>query len=217
MSPAATIRPAGGAATDDAASGTRERILRAAAAMFRRQGFHGTSMQDLAGAVGINKSSLYHHFPSKQALLSEIVAFTVARVTPDVEAVAGSGRPPDQQLRAAVRLHVLAAIEDRDNVACFIEEGRFLAPDALAEQLPRRDHYEGCFRSIIERGVGVGAMDARDVALATRAILGMCNDVVRWYRPEGAQDPDAIADEFAELAVRMTTCSGAPDTEGAAA
>jgi len=48
---------------------TRERIRREAAALFRQKGFNGTSMAELATEVGITKSSLYHPFPRKQALL----------------------------------------------------------------------------------------------------------------------------------------------------
>lgn len=193
-----------GEPADELALGTRERILRAAASQFRQRGFHGTSMQDLAEEVGVTKSSLYHHFPSKQALLSEILEFTVERVTPHLEEVLESDRPSTEKLRSAVRLHVQAAIEDRDNVACFVEEGRALAPAFLDAQIPKRDYYEGCFRRILEEGVERGEMEVDDVALVGLAILGMCNGVVRWYRADGPRDPHDIGDEFAELAVRMT-------------
>ena len=108
---------------------TRERIRAEAAALFRRKGFNGTSMAELAVEVGITKSSLYHHFPSKQALLSEIIELTVNRVAPLVQAVADSELPIEERLCRAVAIHAVEAIHDQDAVACFIEEGRYLAPD----------------------------------------------------------------------------------------
>lgn len=180
---------------------TRERIRRAAATLFREKGFHGTSMQDLADAVGITKSSLYHHFPSKQALLADIVAATVERVTPMVEAAAASDRPAAGRLHLAVRLHTIEAIRDRDAVACFVEEGRHLAPAFIEAHVSKRDRYEGHFRRILADGIVSGEFRPHDVPLTAMAILGLCNSVVRWYRTEGAHSPEEIAEEFADFAV----------------
>lgn len=184
-----------------APTGTRERILRSAAALFRQRGFNGTSMQDLAEAVGITKSSLYHHFPSKQALLSEILSNTVDRVTPAVREIAESGRPACDRLRLAVARHVVELIRDRDNVACFIEEGRFLAPERMSAYVAKRDRYEQYFRRIVADGIAAGEFRVADVRLASLAILGMCNWVARWYRPDGDFAPEEIAAHFGDMAV----------------
>jgi AcrR family transcriptional regulator len=184
------------------AGGTRDRILRSAAALFRQRGFNGASMQDLAVVVGITKSSLYHHFPSKQALLSEILANTVDRVTPALEAIAESDLPACERLRKAVSGHVVELIRDRDNVACFIEEGRFLSPDYMQTYIAKRDRYESYFRRIVEDGIASGEFRATDVRLASLAILGMCNWVARWYRPDGDHSPDEIATSFGNMAAR---------------
>jgi len=182
--------------------GTRDRILRSAAALFRQRGFNGASMQDLAEEVGITKSSLYHHFPSKQALLSEILANTVERVTPALEAIAESDLPASQRLRQAVGGHVVELIRDRDNVACFIEEGRFLAPDYMQAYIAKRDRYESYFRQIVADGIESGEFLRTDVRLASLAILGMCNWVARWYRTDGDHSPDQIATSFGNMAAR---------------
>lgn len=182
--------------------GTRDRILRSAAALFRERGFNGASMQDLAEVVGITKSSLYHHFPSKQALLSEILANTVDRVTPALEAIAESDLPASERLRQAVSGHVVELIRDRDNVACFIEEGRFLAPDYMQAYIAKRDRYESYFRQIVADGIESGEFLTMDVRLASLAILGMCNWVARWYRTDGDHSPDEIATSFGNMAAR---------------
>lgn len=191
-------------------TGTRERIRREAAALFRRKGFNGTSMAELAAEVGITKSSLYHHFPSKQALLSEIIELTVGRVTPLVEAVAVSDLPARERLRRAIELHTVEAIRDQDAVACFIEEGRYLAPDFMAAHVANRDRYELLFRRMLEEGIESGEFAQQDSRLAVKAILGMSNSVVRWYRPTGGLTPEEIAHGLAELAVRGV---GAPVEE----
>jgi AcrR family transcriptional regulator len=104
-------------------SPTRDRIRREAAALFREKGFNGTSMAELAGKVGITKSSLYHHYPGKQALLSEIIELTVNRVTPLVQEVAESDLPIRERLGKAVALHTVEAIHDQDAVATSSSSG----------------------------------------------------------------------------------------------
>lgn len=183
-------------------SNTRERIRHEAAALFRRKGFNGTSMAELAAEVGITKSSLYHHFPSKQALLSEIIEETVSRVTPLVQEVAESQLPIRERLGKAVALHTVEAIRDQDAVACFVEEGRYLAPDFMAIHVAKRDRYEAIFRGMFEEGIAAGEFVEQDAALAAKAVLGMCNSVVRWYRPGGGHTPEEIATELAGFAVR---------------
>lgn len=181
---------------------TRDRILRAAAALFREQGFNRASMRDLADRVGIHKSSLYHYFPSKQALLLEILETTVDRSTPVLQAIADADIPATERLRKAVANHVTELILDRDNVACFIEEGRYLERTYMDIYIAKRDRYEGHFRRIIGDGVRSGEFAPVSVRLASLAILGMCNWVARWWRPNGEFEPQEIASRFGEMAVQ---------------
>ena len=181
---------------------TREQLLRAAARLFREQGFHGTSVAEVASSAGITKSSFYHHFASKQALLAEILMDTVSRVTPAVEAIASADLPAVERLRAVARCHVVELIHDQDKVACFVEEGRFLAPDYRDAFVAARDRYEQSLRKILEDGVRSGEFRPVSVRLASLAVLGMCNSVVHWYQPSGHLDVDTVAEEFAELAVK---------------
>ncbi len=180
---------------------TRERIRSEAAALFRQQGYCGSSMSGLAAQVGISKSSLYHHFTSKQAVLSEIIELTVDRVAPLVQAVADSDRPITERLRQAIEIHTVEAIRDQDAVACFVEEGRFLGPELRALHVAKRDRYELIFRLMLAEGIASGDFPNQDVDLTIKAILGMCNSVVRWYSPGGPQTPERIAAEFARFGV----------------
>ncbi len=181
---------------------TRLRILREAASLFEHRGYAGTSMADLSEAVGITKSSLYHHFPSKEALLLEIVQITVDRVTPMIADIVASDLSPTEKLERAVTTHLVEGLRDRDNLACFLQEGRNLKPEHLEGYLAKRDRYERMFRDILEEGIVAGAFRPLDVRLTAMAILGMCNSSVRWYRPGGGYPPEAIAKSYADLAVR---------------
>jgi AcrR family transcriptional regulator len=181
--------------------GTREKILASAASLFHRRGFEATGMSDLADAVGIQKSSLYHHFESKQELLFEILSHTVETAMSGIQEIASSPLPAPERLQRAIRHHIVNLVEDLDNVACFVEEGKALEPPYREEYLRKRDAYEGEFRRILEEGIASGEFRKTDVRLAGFAVLGMCNWVVRWYNPEGPHNPEEIARNLADVAV----------------
>jgi AcrR family transcriptional regulator len=69
-----------GAQEDARRTDTRERILDVAARLFSERGFAGTSTRDIAEALGVTKAALYYHFPSKDAILTELVAQPLAAV-----------------------------------------------------------------------------------------------------------------------------------------
>ena len=195
-------------AMDTTINDTRLRILREAAALFRRHGYRATSMADLAAAVGITKSSLYHHFPSKDALLLEICQITVDRVMPMIEEILASDLPATDKLERAITTHLVEGLRDRDNLACFVQEGRNLEPTGLEAYLAKRDRYERLFRDILTEGMSTGVFRTIDVRLTAMALLGMCNSSVAWYRPGGGYPPEVIAKHFADLAVRSVLAEG---------
>ncbi|MBM16248.1 MAG: hypothetical protein CL516_01120 [Actinobacteria bacterium] len=200
--------------TDAPTTGNRIRLV--AATLFSERGFNGTSMADLAAEVGITKSSLYHHFPSKQALLAEIIDLTVNRVTPLLREVAELDLPVTERLHRAVYLHTVEGIHDRDAQACFIEEGRYLSSEFMTAHVAKRDRYEFIFRNIIGEGIASAAFVDQDIHLTVRAVLGMSNSAVRWYQPGGGLAPEEIASQFADLAVHGVAMerSAIPDNVG---
>ncbi len=72
----------------------------------------------------------------------------------------------------------------------------------MATHVANRDAYEQIFTRMFEEGIESGEFVAHDIGIAVKAVLGMCNSVVRWYKPDGGHSPDEIADEFADFAVR---------------
>jgi hypothetical protein len=128
-------------------------------------------------------------------------------VTPLVREVADLDLPAGERLRRAVRLHTVEAIRDQAAIACFIEEGRYLSPDFMATHLTNRNAYEQLFRGMLQDGIDSGEFIERDVGIAAKAVLGMCNSVVRWFNPGGDHTPEEIADDFSLIAVRGMTAS----------
>ena len=190
---------------------TREDILAVAAQIFRRKGFHATSMQDIARAVHLQKASLYHHVSSKQEILLALLDRALDLLIASMQEVVQQPLSPEEKLRRAIETYTTALAEHRDLAAVLLLEFRFLDPDLRARHIRRRDEFERLWREVVKEGQEAGVFHMDDVALAVRAILGMVNWLVMWYRPHGPLPTQVIAHQFAELALeglRHAECNG---------
>jgi AcrR family transcriptional regulator len=181
----------------------RAEMVRAAARLFSERGYHGTSMQHLAEALGLQRGSLYAHIGAKQDLLFDVIDEGADRFLARAEhARAGPGRGPDK-LRALLIGHVETAIEHIDAATVFLNEWRYLDDELRAVIQQKRDRYEAIVRRLIEEGIDDGEFRSdADVRFAVLLVLSAGNWVYEWYRPEGALGPREIGERFAQLIVR---------------
>ena len=91
-------------------------IIRAAASVFQRKGYHGATMADIAAEVNLTAGSLYHHFPSKQELLVAVLNTGMAEITGAVRRILARPARPTEHLRAIVGAHI-DSILDNDNMS----------------------------------------------------------------------------------------------------
>jgi AcrR family transcriptional regulator len=177
-----------------------EEVYAAALRLFTEKGYHATSMQDIAAAVGLYKGSLYHYIGGKEDLLVQVFERAMDGLLEEVERiVADSSFKPSAQLRLVIRAHVEAVAENLDALTVYLHEFRALAGEALETVRDQRERYRALVEAVITRGVREGEFGAADVRVATLGVLGMCNWVAQWYRPGGRLAPRQIADAFAEM------------------
>ena len=169
-------------------------LYRAATRLFRERGFHATSMQDLAEALGMNRGSLYHYIASKDDLLWRIVDDGFSTLEERVLPLLAGERPALERLREAVAAHLDVVAEQRDELILLQMERRALPPERVAAVIARRDAYEAEFRRAIRDGVAAGELRDVDERLASIALMSLCNWFTQWYRPDGALTPGEIAD-----------------------
>lgn len=178
---------------------TREDILEAAAQVFRRKGFHGASMQDIADAVHLQKPSLYHHVSSKQEILLALLDRALELLLEQISAISSQDIPADRKLQEMVRAYLQILAENTDLSAVLLFEHRSLERKQHARHVPNRDKFEALWRGVLEEGVEAGIFVCDDPALTTRAILGILNWTITWFHPDGALDIDDIADRYSNL------------------
>ncbi len=183
-------------------------IIQAAAAIFRRKGYHGTSMQDIADAVGLQKASLYHHITSKQDILFAILEQALDLLIADMRAVVDSDLTPEEKLKLAMQVYMGRLSEDADLAAVLLLEHRSLEHKLRQKHIQRRDRYERLWRQILEEGIADGSFRPVDVPLVAFAILGVQNWMITWYREGGRFQVLEIADHFSDLFLRGLRAQG---------
>jgi TetR/AcrR family transcriptional regulator, cholesterol catabolism regulator len=177
----------------------RDEVTRTAARLFAERGFHGTSMGDLADALGMQKGSLYSHTGSKQQLLFETMregaqAFHAALDEAPEDA------PAVERIRLALRGHLRVVAEQLDVATVFTREWRYLDDEYRTEIVTERRRYEERFRALFREGVETGELRS-DLDASTAALLALsaANWAYTWLAP--GRDTDALADRFTAILV----------------
>ncbi len=181
---------------------TREGIIEAAARIFSEKGYHAASMQDIADAVHLQKASLYHHFPSKQEILVEILDHALDIINERLEAVLAQSLSTDEKLRQAMISYFQTIADNQNLSAVLLLEMKSLDPELKAHQAFRREKFERIWRDLIIEGIQQGVFNPVDPGLTGRAILGVMNWTVTWYRKDGPRSASEIAGLFADLLLK---------------
>ena len=175
-------------------------VLREAVALFNAQGYDATSMGDLARELGLTKSAIYHHVPSKEHLLGMALDAALGELTDAVEAATGPAHDETsayERLRALVARSVEVLVAHQPEVTLLLRV-RGNSPVELAA-LERRRWIDARLADLVRAAVEEGSLrDDVEPLLVSRLLFGMVNSLVEWHRPRG--DVDA-----ADLARAVTT------------
>jgi AcrR family transcriptional regulator len=185
--------------------GTRGRILHAALGLFAEYGFHGTSIRDLAAAVGINSATLYSHYPAKEDILASLIELGHSGLVAGLRtALSTVDTSPARQLAALVRAQVLMHADYPLLALVANTELHALSPEKAASSLALREQARALLYDVLRRGVAAGEFDAgTDPILAGIAIGSMGVRVATWFGPDQPYTREQVADTFAAYALRL--------------
>lgn len=185
-------------------AGTRRRVLETALRLFASQGFHGTSIRDVAKALELQPSALYAHFPSKEHILAELVQLGhEAHHEALRKVLLSAGTEPEAQIRALIRAHTVMHATHPQLSVVVSEESHALPPELAAPAMALRNQSTALLLEVIERGVAMGRFAPPHAVATAAAISAMGVRLPYWYEPDGTLDVDTLADVHAELALRM--------------
>jgi TetR/AcrR family transcriptional regulator, cholesterol catabolism regulator len=179
---------------------TSERLLHAAAKLFREKGYSSTSTRELAGVLGIQKASLYHHIEKKEDLLYRLCLDALNRMHREVERATSGCYDPIDRLQALICAHLACALADQDEHATMVFELRKLSGERKATVIGLRDGYETLVRETIEDGQEKGAI-RRDIPAKylSLGLLNLLNRSIFWFRTGGPLTPEELSDMLASI------------------
>ena len=181
-------RPSGGAGS----------LLEIGVGEFHTRGYDATSMEDLSRAAGITKSSFYHHFSGKEALLRAALERAVDGLFGVLDEPAATTGSPAERLRAILRAQVRVLMAELPYVTLLLRVRGNTETERWA--LDRRRAYDAAIARIVRDAVAAGEIRPDvDPALAARLLSGLVNSVVEWYRP-GRSDTAGLPDDVAAAA-----------------
>ena len=179
----------------------RMEILRRAAVVFRRKGFHGAGMREIAAGLGIRPGALYHYFPSKQELLYACQVLALGALIGAAESLVDDPAPVKNRLRSMARVHLDTTLDTLGGSAAHVQ---FYALDdeRLRDVVNRRNRYESLLRAMLRQGIDAGEFHEMDEKLAALAYLGSLNWTVVWWRSGGTWTPSDLIDGLVEPLLR---------------
>jgi TetR/AcrR family transcriptional regulator, cholesterol catabolism regulator len=180
-------------------SARRRELTREAAKLFAQKGYHGTSIGDIAEALGVQKGSLYAHIASKEDLLYETMREGADAFHAALDAIPEE-LPAVEKVRLALRGHLRVVAEQLDVATVFVQEWRYLEGERREEIVAERRRYEERIRELFREGRELSELRADlDEGIAALLLLSAANWAYTWLQP--GRDTDELADRFFALLV----------------
>ncbi len=192
----------------------RDQILDVATDYFGRYGYDETKWADVAAAVGIGSTALYHYFESKQHCLYEIMSRAVVRTRERFDHIVAANTDWRTALVELLESGFDLAPKDMHEYRVLLSqhdrlEARRSAPREEAARKSvraRKRELEAAWTAFLARGIEEGHLPRSDPQLLARALLGLYNSVWTWYRPGGALSIDEVGRFFVRRELALLGC-----------
>ena len=193
---------------------TRKRVFDTAARLFAVKGYDGTSIRDLAQALGMQKSSLYHYFESKEDLLYQLVGEFMDEALVYTESLHQEPLPPLEKLSAFIKYYTAFYAAEPYRLTILVNELDSLDPQRRKEVVDKERRYVRAIKAILDELQRAGLMRDISPSVAVFAFFGMVHYTPKWYRIKGAVPPRELGRLFEEIFCRGVL--GRPPAEPAA-
>jgi len=180
----------------------REALLRAAVSAFSRQGFHQTSLDEIARKLGVTKAALYYYFPNKNALLAACFDRAMSVANESLAQARNEGGNSREKLQLFLR-HYLEAVTDEFGVSVLLTEEHSLDEQDRKKLFEERDKLEGHIRNLVREGIKDGSIVECDPKLAVFLLLGAVNWIPKWFSQKGSWTSHQLARAATDMLDRM--------------
>ena len=178
----------------------RAEILKSAAAAFRRRGYHGASVDEIASALQMTKGNLYYYFKNKEDILYACHEYSLDILLKLMQEVQQDDAPADQKLRKLILAFVHLILDELQGTALTLDPEALSQP-LFAKVIAKRDQFDRGMRAIIQQGMDEGLFAQGDPKMIEFAIMGAVNWISKWFDPAGPMTSDQIGQAFADYLV----------------
>jgi TetR/AcrR family transcriptional regulator len=181
-------------------SDRRIEILKSAAAAFRRRGYHGASVDEIASALEMTKGNLYYYFRNKEEILFACHDYSLDVLLSLMGEVETDSSPPDEKLRRLILAFIHMMLDELQGTALTLDL-QALSPPLLKRIIAKRDRFDHGMREIIQQGIDQGLFRPGDPKMIGFAMMGAVNWITKWFDPEGPMTSQEIGQRFADYLV----------------
>ena len=176
----------------------REALLRQAALEFRKRGYHATSMDDIAAALGVTKGALYRYVKGKDEVLHHCFKQSEKIARAAIERALAGGGTGAEQLRVFVMEFVREYLDSNFAGGAMIEIDALL-PHQREDVVAGRDGIDKALKEMVRKGVADGSISDGNRKFMILALMGSINWMPNWYSPRGELSSREIAEETANI------------------
>jgi AcrR family transcriptional regulator len=181
----------------------RERILEEAVKLFYERGFSGTTLDDIAGKLGVTKPFIYTHFRSKVELLEAICRPTIEMSLAAIADAADQTGTASDRLFSGVVAFTKVVLTRQANIAVYFREEKNMSAAGRNDINALRKRFDHVLSDLLQEGMHSGEFHIADVRVAALAIGGMVSWAYTWYQPGGRLSIDDVGAQMARFAVEM--------------
>ena len=188
----------------------RERILEEAVKLFYERGISGTTLDDIAGKLGVTKPFIYTHFRSKVELLEAVCRPTIEMSLAAIAEAAEKPGTPPERLHSGIVNFTKVVLQRQANIAVYFREEKHLSEEGLSDINALRKRFDRVLSRLLQEGVDNGSFHIADIRVAALVIGGMVSWAYTWYQPNGRLSFDEIADKLAHFGLQMVDARSIP-------
>ncbi|MGV8073499.1 MAG: TetR/AcrR family transcriptional regulator [Syntrophobacteraceae bacterium] len=178
---------------------TRDMIIQSAAKLFSQQGYHKTTMREIALSVNLTIGTIYHYINSKEELLFEICRSATNLSYDGLEETMNTAGSAERRIKSFIALQLRMILTHRDVISVYLKEYNRLSPDNQVLIRSGRKKHEKAVEDIIASGIENNEFINIDVKMAALCFLGMCNWATYWFKEDGTMQMSEIIDIFSEI------------------
>ena len=179
----------------------RAELVRTAARLFRDQGYERTTVRDLGNAVGLQSGSLFYHFRNKEEILVAVMALGITSTTEQLAAALEVAKTPYDKVSALIHVHLNSLLgENQAALEVMLYEWRSVSAEQKPGLIVLRDRYEALWQSALDEATAAGVV-GQDTRLLRRMVLGSLHWSVQWFRRDGGDSVDALAERMLKLVI----------------